>query len=431
MKIKNFEQLAISPERKIALDVVEEGLRSIDTRTVIHKSIQRFGNKIVIGGEEITIQEEMRVFLVSIGKCGLEAAQEIEKIIGDIIYKGVVIDIHEGTIKHPSIRLYVGDHPFPSERNIFGTKMIIDMLSETKERDVVIAVISGGGSSLLCQPENMTCFEESDVVERLFRSGAPIEKVNTVRKHLSLAKGGYLAKHAYPANVISLIFSDVPGDAIEFVASGPTVLDSTTIDDAKAVLNEYGIIEKCPFSVKGLIETPKDAEIFKRVKNVVVASNAIALRAMQGAASAKGFSSSIRTSTFSGHARHIGAGVVSDLEITPPNTFLLYGGESTVVVKGKGKGGRNQEVVLSALRFAKENDIIVAIASDGHDNTEFAGGICDIITKKNAVEKNLDVLDYLNDNNSFEFFRSTGDYIETGITGSNVSDLILGIRFKK
>ncbi len=174
MKIKNFESLAVSPERRKILEIVEEGFRAIDTHAVAQRSVQRFGKKIVVGGEEIALQGETRVFLVSIGKCGLEAAQEIEKTIGDLIYKGVVIDVHEGSLNHPSIDFFTGDHPFPSDRNVRGTKAIIDMLSETTENDVVITVISGGGSSLLCQPENMTCLEEREIVECLFRAGAPI-----------------------------------------------------------------------------------------------------------------------------------------------------------------------------------------------------------------------------------------------------------------
>lgn len=431
MKIKNFEHIALSPERKEALEIIEEGLQSIDTRAVVHRSVQQFGEKIVIAGEEIVIQDRSKIFLVSIGKCGLEAAQEIARILGSHIHKGIVIDIHEGEIAHPEIRAYVGDHPFPSERNIHATKAMIDMLSGATERDIVIAVISGGGSSLLCQPENLTCIEEEHIVESLFRGGAPIEKVNTVRKHLSLAKGGYLAKHAYPARVIAMIFSDVPGDNLEFVASGPTVRDTTTVEDAKRVLSEFGITAEHAYAEKGLIETPKDPKFFANVKNVVVASNEIALHAMSDAARARGYGAMIRTKNFSGHARHIGAGIVSDLKTVPENTFLFYGGESTVVVKGSGKGGRNQEVALSALRFFEDNEMIVSIASDGKDNTEFAGGICDIMTKTHAAESGLDVWKYLNENNSFEFFRRTGDYIETGVTGSNVSDLVLGIRFKK
>lgn len=431
MKIKNFEHIAVSPERKTMLEIVEEGLQSIDTCAVIRRSVQQFGKKIVIAGEEVVIQDGSKIFLISIGKCGLEAAQEIAHILGTHIHEGIVIDVHEGEVAHRGIRAYAGDHPFPSERNIHATKAMIDMLSGATERDIVIAVISGGGSSLLCQPENLTCVEEEHIVESLFRAGAPIEKVNTVRKHLSLAKGGYLAKHAYPARVIAMIFSDVPGDNPEFVASGPTVRDTTTVEDAKKVLSEFGITAEHAYAEKGLIETPKDPKFFMNVKNVIVASNEIALHAMSDAARARGYDALIRTKNFSGHARHVGAGIVSDLKTVPENTFLLYGGESTVVVKGSGKGGRNQEVALSALRFSEDNEMIVSIASDGKDNTEFAGGICDIMTKTHATESGLDVWKYLNENNSFEFFRRTGDYIETGVTGSNVSDLVLGIRFKK
>lgn len=431
MKIKNFEHIASSPERKAALEIIEEGLQSIDTRAVVRRSVQQFGDKIVVAGEEVVLQKQSRIFLVSIGKCALEAAQEIEKIIGKNIHAGIVIDVHEGVLDHPAIQLYVGDHPFPSERNIYATKAMIEMLSDMTEKDVVIAIISGGGSSLLCQPENLTCFEEKEIVENLFRSGASIEKVNTVRKHISLAKGGYLAKYAYPARLIAMIFSDVPGNNIEFIASGPTVLDTTTVNDAKKVLAEFNLSDQCAFAEKGLIETPKDQKFFNNVKNIIVVSNEIALNAMKEAAHARGYNPTIRTKSFSGHARHIGAGIASELKTVSPNSMLLYGGESTVVVKGIGKGGRNQEVALSALRFSNDDEMIISIASDGKDNTEFAGGICDIITKKHAAELDLDIRKYLGENDSFEFFKRTGDYIETGVTGSNVSDLVLAVRFKK
>src|SRR3989338_578552 len=431
MRIKNFEQLAADERRKTALKIIEEGFNAIRTETAVRKAMQRFDRKIVLAGSEITVNQNSSVFLVSVGKCGVRAALEAEKILGELIYKGVVVDIYEGKFENPNIETYAGDHPFASERNISATRRLISLLSETTENDLVISFISGGGSALLCQPDNMTCVEEREVIDMMFKKGASIEKVNTVRKHLSLARGGYLAKYAFPAKVVSLIFSDVPGNSIEFIASGPTAFDSTSMSDAKRVIEEYGVSETYPFIEKALIETPKENRFFTNVTNTVIVSNSAMLAAMKEAAENLGYEAKIMTDKFSGNARHIGAGIANNLKSEKPDTFLLYGGESTVVVKGKGRGGRNQEIALSAMRFADDSDIIIAVASDGIDNGRFAGGICDAISIKNAAELNMNVWDYLNDNNSSGFFEKTGDFLETGQTGSNVADIVLAAHFNE
>ncbi len=411
--------------------MIEYGLQSIDTRVAIRRNVFFDGSTINIAGESYLVRDIGRLFVVGIGKCAVDAVSELEHIFGGIIHAGVVFGMREEKFVGGRIRSFLGDHPLPTERNVEATKSVIDILKGAEERDLVIVVVSGGGSSLLCQPNNLTCYEERKIVDCLFRAGAPIQKVNTVRKHLSLAKGGYLAQYAYPARVISLIFSDVPGDDIQFVASGPTVFDTTTVEDAKKVLAEYGVHKECSFAEGGLIETPKDGKYFEKIKNSVIVSNAIALDTMKKIAEIKGAKAEIRTRAFSGQARHVGSGIVSALQNVSPRTFLLYGGESTVILKGGGKGGRNMEVALSALRYISDVDVIVSIASDGKDNTEFAGGICDIITKQKATRFGLDAVDYLNRNDSYHFFEKTGDYVETGDTGSNVSDLIVGVRFSK
>jgi glycerate-2-kinase len=430
-KIRNFEKLAVTEERRHVLDLLEYGLQSIDTKMAVKRSVSFDGRVLTIVGKTYDIADIRRIFVVGIGKCALEAVQALEDILGNYIHGGVMVDVHEGKLKTGKIQVFVGDHPLPTERNISVTKGIINLLKGAEEKDLVLFVISGGGSSLLCQPENLTCYEERKIVECLFRAGAPIQKINIVRKHLSLAKGGYLAQYAYPAKVVSLIFSDVPGNDLQFVASGPTVFDSTTIEDARSVLREYHVSSECLFVDQGLIETPKELKYFERVRNTIIVSNNIALQVMKEVGERKGAKAKIQTFDFSGHARHIGAGIVDALKINTWNTFLLYGGESTVVLKGNGRGGRNMEVALSALRFISDNDVIISLASDGRDNTEFAGGICDIITKQKAIRFGLDPRDFLNRNDSYSFFTKTGDYIDTGDTGSNVSDLIVGVRFKK
>lgn len=428
-KIKNFEQLAVSKERVTALNLVEGALQAIDTKSAILRTVRLENDKFFVGEKSFDLKPSARLHIIGVGKCALEATQALEKIFGDKITKGVVLDVREGELKNKNIKSLVGSHPFPEERNVLATNLVIDALRGMREEDLVIMVISGGGSSLLCQNEKLTCDEEKRIVSALFRAGAPIRDVNIVRKHLSFARGGYLAKYAYPARVISLIFSDVPGDDISFVSSGPTVLDETTVDDAKKILEKYNISLWRSFAESGLIETPKDEKYFDKVENIIVVSNEIALRQMAKIAEDAGFGVKIQTSYFSGHACDLGEGVVHKIHTSGQNTFFLYGGESTVILKGKGKGGRNLELALSALGFIDEKDLVISFASDGIDNTEFAGGICDIITKRKAEELHLEAGRYLEENDSFHFFEKTGDFIKTGETGSNVSDLIIAIHF--
>lgn len=429
MKIKNFEQLAVSKKREIALRLAEEALQAIDTKTVIRRAVRFEREKLFVNGKSFEILPSARVHVIGIGKCALDAVRALEEVLGDRITKGVVLDVREGELKNKNIKEFVGSHPFPEERNILATSFIIEALREMSEDDIVIMIISGGGSALLCQNENLTCDEEKRIVSALFRAGAPIQDVNIVRKHLSLARGGYLAKHAHPARVISLIFSDVPGDDIAFIASGPTVLDITTIDDAKKILEKYNVPLWKSFAESGLIETPKDERYFNKVENMVVVSNEIALNRMVEVADEAGFRAKICTKHFSGYARDLGEGVVHEIHTSYHNTFFLYGGESTVILKSNGKGGRNLELALSALRYIDDDDIVISFASDGRDNTEFAGAICDIITKKKAEELQLEPEKYLERNDSFHFFEKTGDFIKTEETGSNVSDLIIAIHF--
>lgn len=426
-KIQNFDALATTPERRAALEIVEAGLRAIDTEEVVRGAVELDGASVRIRGTDYTPEKEGKIFVAGVGKCALEAAQALEAILGDRIADGVVIDVHEGTLAR--MRAFAGDHPFPSERNIAATKEMVAMLEKTTERDLVVAIVSGGGSSLLCDPQDMTCEDEKRIVECLFRKGAPIEEVNTIRKHLSLATGGALAKYAYPARVVSLIFSDVPGDDVRFIASGPTVYDPTTVEDAKKVFQKYGVPAECPAGEQGLLETPKDEKYFARVTNLLVASNGTALEAMHRAAEKLGFAAEIKTTRFGGEARLVGAGIAEALKDAPPRSAWLYGGESVVVLKAPGgKGGRNLEVALSGLRFVPDGALVISLASDGHDNTEYAGAICDTIAKEKAAELGMDPREWLDRNDSFHFFERTGDYLMTGETGSNVSDLIIALK---
>lgn len=426
MKIKNFDSLATSATRKIALQIIEAGLSAIDTQTVIKKNVQLNGEELLLCGEKYNLSSTKNIFVIAIGKCALDAGLALESLLGDFLAGGIVLDVRDGQLK--KMKLYKGTHPMPSDANVEATSEIIKRISHLNENDLVIFVISGGGSTLLCQPKNLNPAREAELLVSLNSAGANIKEVNTVRKHLSLARGGFLAEYLFPANAVSLIFSDVPGDNLEFVASGPTVRDTTSVADAQKIIDHYEVAKRRGHPISELIETPKDGKFFKNVKNILVATNKEALGAMARKARELSFLTEIVTSEFSGEAQKVGADIIKGLSSREKNIVLLYGGESTVTLKTKGGvGGRNQVLGLSALKFIAGDQLVAAVASDGRDNSDFAGVICDLIAKQKAEKLGLDIQKYLDNNDSYNFFKKTGDYILTSDTGSNVSDLIIAI----
>lgn len=412
--------------RKKTLLIAEAGLAAIDTAKVIRQNVRLEGQKLWFRGRSFDLRKLKRIYVVGVGKCSLEAGAALEQILGKKITAGIGVDVHPGKLKR--IRTYAGTHPWPTEKNIDVTKEIIKLLTRTKRSDLVIFIISGGGSTLLCQPGNFTCIDEKQLLQCLYREGATIQEENILRKHLSSARGGYLAKYAYPSQVVSLLISDVPGDNPEFIASGPTVKDTTTVQDAQKVHEKYHSEKCCGILEHELLETPKADKYFKAVHNILLVSNKTALSAMAKEALTQKLRPKIVTSRLSGQAKKVAIRIIRDLAAAKPNTVLLYGGETTVVLKGPGKGGRNQELALSGLRYIKKAEIIATVASDGRDNTDSAGAICDIITKEKAKRLKLNPEAYLRHNDSYTFFQKVRESLVTGDTGSNVSDLIIAAK---
>ncbi|MBU6141558.1 DUF4147 domain-containing protein [Patescibacteria group bacterium] len=429
MRVKNYTTLAKTALRKDALGILEAGLDAIETTKVVKDAVDFRDDQLFIQGKKVSLKGVKRVFVVGIGKCALEAGATIERILGDRLAGGIVLDV-QGRKLH-RITSLVGTHPFMSETNIDVTREIINLLKDMRKDDLVLFLVSGGGSALLCQPGNFTCQDEVTIVRCLFAAGVPIKEMNTIRKHLSYARGGWLAKYAYPARVISLIFSDVPGDDIEFIASGPTVRDTTTIADAKKLLNKYLIWKKCYLQPLSLIETPKEKKYFTKVTNQIVVSNKTALIAMKAEARRRGYRAIIKTATLAGEAKDLGPKIAKALAKERPRTVLLYGGESTVALIHKpGKGGRNQELVLAALPYLKKGHCLISFDTDGKDNTDVGGAIGDVRTVRAAESLRLDPARYLatQENNSYFFFQKAKDFIRTGNTGANVSDILIAIK---
>lgn len=421
MIVKNYAQLAINELRRDALEIVDAGLSAINTPRVVRGLVRVTGSKLTVSGREIDLNPLKRIYVIGIGKCALDACTELEKILGNHISDGIVLDVRPGTISR--MKTFVGTHPFPSQANVDATEKIIQMLKNCKQDDLVLFVISGGGSTLICQPEKMSWSDEEKIIKHLFAKAATIQEINTIRKHLSLARGGFLAKYAFPAKSLALIFSDVPGNELSNIASGPTVFDSTTVDDAKTVLSKYDVND-----FTGLIETPKDPGLFNRMENILALSNKTALGEMKARGEQLGFNVQIVTDKLIGEASEIGKDIASQIKKAPPKTLLLYAGETTVTKRGNGKGGRNQELVLSVLQNIGKGNLLISIASDGRDNGDFAGAIADSDTAEHASRLNLSPNEFLETNDSSSFFVKTGDYILTNSTGLNVSDLVLAMK---
>lgn len=424
MLIKNFDALNKTPQRKICLELIEAALSSIQPQNVVRKNFSLKENNLTIQKKTFNLSGFDRVFLIGFGKGSAGLSKEIEKILGIFLTKGRVIDLVRETFS--KIEQTIGTHPLPSQENINFTKKTIEQFSNLTINDLVIVVIAGGGSALFENPYRISLEKLIEVNKSLLLSGATITEMNIVRKHLSFVKGGGLAKLFYPSSVVSIIASDVPGNDLSVIASGPTVRDKTTKEEALQVLKKYNLLDKLGLSFDDFLETPKENMYFEHTSNILLLSNQTALHAMEQKVKELGFNAIILTDRFQDEAKLAGKKLIMH---APPNTILLAGGETTVKVSNKGgQGGRNQELVLAALPYIDKNVAIASFDSDGWDNTEFAGAIGDLKTLENAKNLGLDPNKFLLENNSFPFFEKTGDGIITGRLPSNVSDLMIVLR---
>ncbi len=391
-----------------------------------------------------------RCIVVSFGKAACHMAKAVEDACGDIVDTGIAITKYAHCItqyRPQGIRVFEAGHPLPDEHGVRGTSHIINLLREADENALVVCLISGGGSALLVSPhKDITLNAKQSITSQLLNAGADIFEVNTVRKHLSNVKGGRLAELAYPARTLSFILSDVIGDRLDVIASGPTSPDPSSYNDALEVLRKLGLLKTAPFPIVTLLEkgitgqapeTPKENDrIFSRVENIIIGSNRIALAAAKEKAAHLGLSAEITSSDITGEARDVGRALARRaLEIrktksSSPPLCLISGGETTVTVKGTGKGGRNTEL---ALAFATEVQgteglTLLSAGTDGTDGpTDAAGAIVNGQTVSKGQARGLDPGDSLRENDSYHFLKDSGDLLITGPTGTNVMDIQLTV----
>ncbi len=431
--------------KRDALAIVQAALDAADAGTAVARSLQLNGEVLHVGSVQFSLRNFDRVFSLAIGKAAVSMAASIESVLGTTLTAGLAVTKHgHGGPALAKTQLVEAGHPVPDEAGLHAAILIEQLLRDLTARDLLLVAVSGGASALLPAPAGgITLGEKQETTRLLLHSGATIAELNQVRKHLSTLKGGQLAALAYPATVVGLLLSDVVGDQPDVIGSGLTAPDLSTFADAIDVLNRYDIWQQAPQRVQQhlasgragmVLETPKPGSpIFSCVHNQIIGSNRLALEAGLMRARELGYDSQILASTVTGEAREV-AGVYASIlrEIRQHNSplpapaCLLAGGETTVSVRGRGKGGRNQELALAAaVHLAPiDNVLLLSIGTDGTDGpTDAAGAFVTGNTLARAASLGLNASAHLAANDAYSFFDTVGDLIRTGPTGTNVMDI--------
>lgn len=432
--------------RKDATDIFYAAIEAVHPFKILKGCCHLQGDTLIAGDRYYDLNLFERVYVVGAGKGSASMAKALEEILGARIAEGIVITKYGHREETKRIEVIEAAHPIPDRRGVEGTEQVLNLLSKTTEKDLVICLFSGGGSALLVDPvEGISLEDKRALTELLLASGADIKEVNALRKHLSKVKGGRLAEKASPSTILSLILSDVVGNDLSTIASGPTYPDPTTFDDCIRIIRKYGLMEKLPQQilkylqrgVEGKVkETPKGGDpVFLSVTNLIIGSNFVALKAAKERAEKLGFNAIILSSFIEGEAREVAkvhTAILKEIVKTgnplDRPACLLSGGETTVTLKGYGKGGRNQEFALAAALEIEELEEVVVLSAgtDGTDGpTDAAGAFADGSTVRRGREVGLDPTSYLDRNDSYSFFKPLKDLFITGPTGTNVMDLMI------
>ena len=420
MMIQNFKELATTPKKKDTLEILEAGLEAAKPENILPKFITP--SRIIVGKDSLDIEKFSNIYTVAFGK----AADSMTRAINAIIpVKAGIVVIPKGSrskILGKKFQIFNASHPKPNQTSVKAAKEVIKFLQNRKKDDFVIFLVSGGSSALLALPDKITLNDKIHVTDLLLRSGATIQEFNCVRKHLSKIKGGKLIEHL-KCQGVSLVMSDVEGDDLSTIASGTTFMDNTTFSDAVDVIKKYDLQNRIPSEVLHLLrnglneqtpETPKK----EKIKNIIIANNSNCIEAMEVKAKELGYS--VKKIQVFGNIKDSVQQIIKNIP-DKQKSCLIFGGETTVEVIGKGLGGRNQEIVLRILKNTQKNKnlSIAAMGTDGIDgNTLFAGAITENIKIEPSILK-----DYLKNSDSARFFQKQKSSIITGLTHSNLMDI--------
>lgn len=430
--------------RALALHSLECALNAAEPKQLLVSKLKLQDSRLLVDGCCFDLQKFRNIYVVGGGKAGGSMAQALEGVLGKYITSGI-INVPYGLGRSSGIvELHETSHPVPDEAGVEGTRRMMAIAEKAEEDDLLICLISGGGSSLMPLPsEGLSLNDKQELTKTLLKSGAAISEINAVRKHLSAFKGGWLARKAFPATILNLILSDVVGDPLDSIASGPTVPDLSTFKDAINVIKKHGLWADAPSDVRKVLtegtrgqieETPKPGdEAFRKVCSIVIGNNRTASLAALDYLKSKGLNALLLSTSLEGEAKYLGpilASVAREIGVSGnpvrKPSGIVAGGETTVAVKGRGVGGRNQELALSAATKISgiKGCVVASMSTDGVDGpNDAAGAIVDCCTLQRAKELGLAPEKFLERNDSYRFFSKLGDLIFTGPTTTNVNDV--------
>lgn len=424
--------------------IFDAGVAAVDPLVAVQRAVVRAGDELKVDGVTYDLRAFSSVYVVGAGKGSAVMAQGLESILGDRLDAGAVTVKYGHGAPLKQVTLFEAAHPIPDAAGVNGARAAMDLVRQAEVNDLVFCLLSGGGSALWAAPgDGISLAEKQRMTGLLMDCGARIDEINVIRKHLSAIKGGQLARLAAPARLVTLVLSDVVGDRLDAIASGPTVPDPTTYRDCLNILRHYDLLDRVPDSVHthlqqglagGAAETPKSGDsVFELGQTVVVANNRLALHAARETAEARGYRTLLLSSTLEGEARHIArmhAAIAQEIcqsgqPIAPP-ACVISGGETTVTVRSDGKGGRGQEFALAAALHVSglKNTVVLSAGTDGTDGpTDAAGALVDGHTLARAEALGLQAEAFLHRNDAYHFFQALDDLLLTGPTGTNVMDM--------
>ncbi len=439
-----MREFTVARMRADAALIFESAVVAVDAQECVERFVRLDGQMFRIGGVDYDLETFDRVLVAGTGKASPRMGVALEAVLGDRISDGVINTKYEHAEPLVRIRIVECGHPVPDEAGVEGTRKILRELEAADDRTLVICLISGGGSALMPAPsEGISLPEKQATTRLLLECGANIVELNAVRKHMSRVKGGGLARTAFPATVVSLMLSDVIGDPMDVIASGPTVPDTSTFRTCMEIFQKYEVSNFLPEAVRErfeagvageIPETPKPGDaVLERCHNVIVGSNGQAVAAADERARDLGYNTLVLSTRLEGEARevaHIYSAIgkeilASGVPVTAP-ACVIAGGETTVTVRGSGKGGRNQELVLAGAMHLSgwDGTVLFSGGTDGTDGpTDAAGAIADAQTIARAESAGLSAIGSLKNNDAYHFFKPLGDLVMTGPTGTNVADV--------
>jgi len=437
--------------RDDATAIFKDCLRAVDPYRAVKAFVRIDKGQLILGPSEsegtlLDLTAYDRICLVGGGKATAPMARAIEDLLGEEIQEGIITVKYGFTQQLDYTEIVEAGHPVPDQNGVEGTRRILALLKGLGAKDLVFSLISGGGSALLVQPaQGMAMADIQEITRRLLECGASIDEINAVRKHISMTKGGHMARAAYPATTVNLMLSDVVGDRTDVIASGPFVPDTSTFQDVEDVLKKYDLKDLPPAILRHLKEglegripeTPKaDDRAFGRVYNFIVGSNIMALEAAAEKARDLGYTPLILSSMVEGETRDVArvhSAIAKEMVKTgrpiPPPGCVISGGETTVTIRGKGIGGRNQEFCLAAaldLEGLPPRAVVLSGGTDGNDGpTEAAGAVVDPLTVGRGRDAGMEARDFLRNNDAYHFFKAINELLLTGPTKTNVMDVRL------